>query len=408
MIRGAPNRISIFLTLSNTVQFVSNREWAFVVYKTGVDGSFIFTGPYVIDSFEANKEIDLSPNEFYPQAPRRPLIQLQKFADGHDLADAVKNLKVDIGFHLPIDTLPELRQVDGVRIKSFEVGYHYMMFYNLDTLSDDRVRRAIDLVLDRNALSQALAGGTGTRSLFPDNSPFYSDDSDPHGDSTAAEALLDEAGWTLNANGKRVDKNGVQLSVNLVAYPHRPGLVSMQLVIADALTDIGITVNAIVTGQEWSETQTIIDERSFDLLLWAQHTLPAGDPLWFLNSFFRSDGGNNHSNLNSASVDSHLDTLALAEDHNNRVLLTEAAQEVILQQVPVSNLVTPDWHVGLSDSMADYEPWGSDYYVIRADLLLPEETEANDGASGSHSLVHVDSFLWASLFSVVVAGMSFA
>ena len=25
----------------------------------------------------------------------------------------------------------------------------------------------------------------------------------------------------------------------------------------------------------------------FDMLLWAQHTLPAGDPKWFLDTFFR-------------------------------------------------------------------------------------------------------------------------
>ena len=52
------------------------------------------------------------------------------------------------------------------------------------------------------ALSQALAGGKATRSLFPDYSPYFSDASDQHGDLTAARALLDEAGWTLSG-GKR-------------------------------------------------------------------------------------------------------------------------------------------------------------------------------------------------------------
>ena len=43
-----------------------------------------------------------------------------------------------------------------------------MAFHNLDTARDMRVRRAIDLVIDRTALSQALVGGRGTHSLFPD------------------------------------------------------------------------------------------------------------------------------------------------------------------------------------------------------------------------------------------------
>ena len=33
----------------------------------------------------------------------------------------------------------------------------------------------------------------------------------------------------------------------------------------------------------------------------------------------------------------------------------------------MSNLVTPAWHVGLSDHV-EYEPWGSDYFVVRNDL----------------------------------------
>jgi len=38
----------------------------------------------------------------------------------------------------------------------------------------------------------------------------------------------------------------------------------------------------------------------------------------------------------------------------------------------VSNLVTPYWHVGLSQRMSTYQPWGSDYYVIRPDLFVAQ------------------------------------
>jgi hypothetical protein len=53
----------------------------------------------------------------------------------------------------------------------------------------------------------------------------------------------------------------------------------MQPVIEESLIAMGITVNTIVTGQDWSETQHIIDDENFNLLLWAQRTPPAGDPL---------------------------------------------------------------------------------------------------------------------------------
>jgi peptide/nickel transport system substrate-binding protein len=286
-----------------------------------------------------------------------------------------------------VERLAGLWATNSIVIKTFEVGYHYMMHCNLDTLSDFRVRKAINIAIDRMALSQTLAGGTGTRSLFPDYSHYYLDDSDPHGDVETAAALLDEAGLMLNeTSGKRENSNGTVLSIRLVACPHRPGLPKMQPVIEATLTrNLGMTVKSILTGDDWDETQTIVDERSFDLLFWAQHTLPAGDPLWFLSSFFRSESDNNHANFQSDTVDFLLDQLSVTEEHEARVNATSVVHRAILAEVPVSNLVTPFWHVGLSKRMADYEAWGSDYHVIRSDLLfLPgAEEESTEGGKQS-------------------------
>jgi peptide/nickel transport system substrate-binding protein len=357
-------------------------EWVFVVYYKDTAGNFVFTGPYTIKTggFAAS-QIDMIPNTYYDGAAKREEITMKKFSDGHALAESAKKNEVDIGFHLPIDTVVDVQKVKGQSVASFEVGYHYMMFHNTDNLGLN-VRKAIDLAIDREALVTALAGGTGTRSLFPDYSPYYLLDtpSSLKGDSTAAETLLDTAGWMLDtASGKR-KKDGQELNVRLVAYPHRPGLVIMQPVIKEALTALGITVTTILTGDDWSETSTIIDDRSFDLLLWAQNTLPAGDPLWFLNHFFRSDGGSNHANLNSATVDSLLDTLSSSHSLA-RVAASKAAQTAILAEVPVSNLVTPFWHVSVSDRMDGYKPWGSDYHVIRSDVVpAPAPSTKDSGA----------------------------
>ena len=182
---------------------------------------------------------------------------------------------------------------------------------------------------------------------------YYADPegSDPHGDADAATTLLDEAGWVLNANGKR-EKGGEELALTLVAYPHRPGLGIMQPLIEETLTNLGITVNSVLTGMDWDETQAFLDDRTFDMILWAQHTLPAGDPLWFLSAFFRSDGGNNHANIASEIIDFQLDLLSMAEG-NERVHQAKEMHDAILDQQPVPNLVTPYWHIGLSDRMAD-------------------------------------------------------
>merc|ERR1719181_1957275 len=114
----------------------------------------------------------LAPNEHYPRATERPRLTILKYADGESLANALEAEEIDMAFHLPVDRLTDLRAADGITIKSFPVGYQYMMFHNIRTapLSDVLVRRAVDTVLDRQALSQELRGGDATRSFFPENS----------------------------------------------------------------------------------------------------------------------------------------------------------------------------------------------------------------------------------------------
>lgn len=174
-------------------------------------------------------------------------------------------------------------------------------------------------------------------------------------------------------------KSGQELTLKLVAYPQRPGLVTMQPLIAESLEALGITVTQVVTsGSSWDELDSIMADKTFDLLMWAQNTLPSGDPGAFLNQFFESDGGSNHAGLESDTIDDLLDELQSATTKSDRVAKAAAVHDQILAEVPVSNLVTPEWHVGLSDRLKTYEPWGSDYYIIRADFDEVELEDPND------------------------------
>ena len=287
------------------------------------------------------------------------------------------NQQVDIAFHLSIEDKDTVDATDGCSVKTFEVGYHYMMFHNMDAslgttgaLSDAGVREAIDIAIDRSALETVLPGAHGTRSLFPDFSPYYTEFGSMSADASTAGTLLDAAGWALDSTTGYRMKDGEVLSVKLVAYPFRAGLGLMQPSIEADLEAVGINVTSLNVDLWSSPYDAILSDGSWDLLMWAQNTLPAGDPAWFLNAFFRSDGGNNFAGLNSATVDSEIDDLELLADHTARVTATAEIQTEIMAEVAVSNLVTPAWHVGVSDRMTDYEPYGSDYYIINADLFV--------------------------------------
>jgi peptide/nickel transport system substrate-binding protein len=100
----------------------------------------------------------------------------------------------------------------------------------------------------------------------------------------------------------------------------------------------------------------------------AQHTAPAGDPGFFLNGFFRSGAGNNYAGYSSAAVDQLLDRFADAETAEARASLSTDVHRHLFEDAPVSFLMTPAWHLAFGPRIAGYEPWGSDYDIVRADL----------------------------------------
>ena len=338
-------------------------EWAFPIYRMEGDAP-IFTGPFAVESFEPGGSIEMTPNTHYAGAKARPDVTLRRIADGQSLALAFASGELDMAFNLPVETLSMLETTDG-KLVSFPVAYQYMMWMNTRTpaLSDPRVRRAIDLAVSREDLVTAAQAGVPATGAFAGSYPFAAEGALSH-DPDAAVALLDEAGWALGEDGVRT-RDGKRLELVLYAYPQRPDLVTFQPVVRAALAEIGIAVTTQVT----ESPSDVAASGEFDLFLWAQHTAPAGDPGLFLSLFFETDAARNYSGWSNAAYDSLIAELRAEGDPRARIDLALRAQEMIAAEAPVSFLVTPEWHVGLSPALAGYEPWGSDYYVIRPDLV---------------------------------------
>jgi peptide/nickel transport system substrate-binding protein len=228
-------------------------------------------------------------------------------------------------------------------------------------LGDVRVRRALDLAIDRKQLAASLGGGVPATGAYARQYPFATTAERPF-DRAAAQGLLDEAGWRLEGGKRR--KDGQTLRLTVLAYPQRPDLVSLQPVLRDQLMRLGLEVETRIV----ENAQAAAKEGNFDLLLWAQHTAPAGDPAFFPNVFLRSGAANNHARFASPALDRVLDRFTTASSAAERAAIAAEAEQIVFADAPVAYLLTPVWHVALSRRLAAYEPWGSDYYILRPDL----------------------------------------
>ena len=140
----------------------------------------------------------------------------------------------------------------------------------------------------------------------------------------------------------------------------------MQLVVSE-LNDIGIDVTTEMTDSIGNYVKT----EEFDIAFWAQHTAPTGEPTYSLSPALphRKLAYRNNAYSNE-KVDELLDqmgTLPAGEEKDN---LAKQVQQIISEDLPVVHLVDPQWHIAVSDKLANYEPYNGDYYVVNAELGL--------------------------------------
>lgn len=339
-------------------------EWPLIAYKPADAGAAVFTGPYKISGFKTDASIALEPNPHFNGSDKRSPVNFRKFGDAQTLTLALESGELDLAFGLPSEVVGRLKNNPDLTIKSFPVGYQYLAFFNTarPMMADVKLRQALDLAFDRKELAAAINGGDAATGAYAAYFPFAGKQARPT-DLTKAAALLDEAGWKKGSSGMR-EKGGKPLRLLIITYPQRPDLVTMLPVVKAELAKIGIAVDTQVV----ENIQQVASAGDFDIALWAQHTAPSGDPAFFLNSMLRSGASLNYAKYASPEFDAILDRFASEGDPAKRVAIALDAQQKLFTDAPVSFLVSPVWYVGLSQRLKNYEPWGSDYHVLRDDI----------------------------------------
>lgn len=138
-----------------------------------------------------------------------------------------------------------------------------------ETLRDQRLRRAVGLAVDRDALSRAVwpDHGTANDTLIPPATLGTAADrvSAPARDLSAARQLLEDAGWEPGADGLR-QRDGVPLELTLIlARPEELGRAGA--IVRDQLAEVGIGVALPEDGGDVVDRYQRVNEGTFDLFL---------------------------------------------------------------------------------------------------------------------------------------------
>ncbi|MER9851724.1 ABC transporter substrate-binding protein [Mesorhizobium sp. M0106] len=195
----------------------------------------------------------------------------------------------------------------------------------VEALRDPKVRKAINLGIDRAAISQVLYRGlaTSTGNLFSETVPYSGKRFDvPRRDTETAKSLLEEAGWV---GGPVRRKDGKDLAIELVVSEEQvPGSRSVAEVIQSELQEIGVTLT--IRSVDHASRHSDIPERKFDLAFFQTFGAPY-EPFGTVVGLFLSTYDNGVDGKLFIDPE-HLDPLVLAA-----MSAPEGEMEAALQKV---------------------------------------------------------------------------
>ena len=209
------------------------------------------------------------------------------------------------GFNLP--AVPEQTDAQGRTVGN-------------DLTADVRVRRAINMGIDRQEMIDHVLNGYGSPAYSVcDQMPWYSEASEVEYDPEGAAALLDEAGWKTGDGGVR-EKDGVKAELNLLYSAGDSVRQALAADFADQLGDLGISCT--LEGVGWD---TAYDRALSDPLVWGwgAHT-----PMELYNIYHTAAGSDwaLYSPYASDAVDRYMDQALAQNDLETSYQLWQQAQ----------------------------------------------------------------------------------
>lgn len=198
------------------------------------------SGPYILDAdrtvAESTYTFTANPDYWAPETIHYDELVLRPITDPTAMVNAIKAGEINAGNLLSNDVVPEV-EAAGWDLHTQELDWVGLTLVDRDgsmgtPLSDVRVRQAINMALDNEAVLNAYGAGYGTvtTQVFNTSSPAFDaalDERYPY-DIEAAQALMAEAGY---ADGFTLQMPSVSALGEAVFA-----------IIADSLADINITV----------------------------------------------------------------------------------------------------------------------------------------------------------------------
>jgi peptide/nickel transport system substrate-binding protein len=330
----------------------------------------IGSGPYVMKRWDRGSVIVLSANaRYFGGAPHVREIDVEIVPNQNTQLISTEGHQLDVATQARPSQITAYRRIPGIRVLLAPT-------YVLDTLDfnvthppfdDVRVRRALAMALDRRTIVSNASSGTSI--LAQTFIPPYNWAYDPNNgaipyDLPAAKRLLDDAGWTVGADGVRV-KQGRRLSFGLV---HNQATTSSTIAqeVERAWRAIGAEV-LIRAAPRNVLIGTIEPNGTFDVAIGGAGYDADPDRSQYQETSFIEPHGFNDTRYSDADLDRWTESALQTYDRTARKHLYSLIQRRLNRDVPWVPLAWEQFVFAVNTDLRGFEPEtvNSDFWNVQ-------------------------------------------
>jgi peptide/nickel transport system substrate-binding protein len=317
-------------------------------------------GPYIFVSWQRGEKLVYRANPHYWRGePKLARLDIRVIPDPQTNLVMLRSGALDWNLIAPVQqaALSGEKAIDFRYVPTAVVAG---LVFNLShaPLNDVRVRRALAMSIDRRGISNKITLGRYpvTNSLQPQFSWAYDPSvKQPSYDPTAADALLDAAGWRRGTDGVRV-KNGQRFSLVYVQFPESMTGVRVATAVQAQLKARGIEVElkSVSNAQLFlpSSRGGTLASGQFDMA-YVPFTM-GSDP--DDSSVLACNGASNYMRYCNAQVDA-LEKRALGSaSHPQRKALYGRIQSIVASEVPILYLFNADYIYAYRKQLHGFDP----------------------------------------------------
>ena len=321
------------------------RSHSFSRSPTVGSGPFAFQDARTMGSNKIRSIVRMDRNDsYFLGAPKLSHYQLHAYGNRDDLANAYRTQEVAAIGDESNDVIESAGQRGSIRTDSpLYNGVYAFLCMDSPMLSDLKVRNALELATDQKAILDHLHGR-----VQPVTGPLLSGQLgyDPTlkqapMDLTKAKQLLEDAGWKIGNDGKRHNKDGMELRLQFATLSGGDFPAVAKLVM-DQWSKLGVSFDSQLVKPEDIQ-QNVVSPRAYDVLLYELAIGSDSDVYAYWHSSQSTSRGFNLSGYRSSIVDDALDSARARADNSLRVAKYRNFTEQWLKDVPAIGMYRPNF-----------------------------------------------------------------